>query len=216
MIRTDYDANGQAIAENYEDHLIESLKDPGFAKEYINAALEDEDYRVFLMALRDVADAFGITKLATSAGLNRENIYKMLSTKGNPRISSLIPLLRAIGLRLSTEKTETIASDDSDSFFYQVYEPVGYKVDTESSYTLACPPEKSYHELLFARRAGFWSMPEICGPKFDKHVYVRVGSNLDEERYGCIYGNPVGENIVEFPVPCDPIAAAKQELALAA
>ncbi|MBA2334497.1 MAG: putative addiction module antidote protein [Blastocatellia bacterium] len=103
MIRTDYDIDGKPIAENYEDHLIQSLKDPAYAKDYLNAALEDDDYHVFLLALRDVANAFGITNLASNAELNRENIYKMLSAKGNPRISSLMPLLRAIGIRLSTE-----------------------------------------------------------------------------------------------------------------
>jgi len=44
---------------------------------------------VFLLALRDVADAFGIRRIAAKAHLNRENIYKMLSAKGNPKISSL-------------------------------------------------------------------------------------------------------------------------------
>lgn len=103
MIRTEYDADGRPIAENYEDHLIESLKDPAYAKEYLNASLEDEDYRVFLLALRDVATAFGVSHLAASADLNRENIYRMLSPKGNPRMSSIVALLRALGVQLTTE-----------------------------------------------------------------------------------------------------------------
>ena len=103
MIRIEYDADGRPLSASYEDYLIESLKDPEEAKAYLNAALEDEDYHVFLLALRDVATAFGITDIASNAELNRENIYKMLSAKGNPRISSLIPLLRAIGVRLTTE-----------------------------------------------------------------------------------------------------------------
>lgn len=97
------DIYGEPLTASYEDYLIESLKDPKEARAYLNAALEDEDYRVFLLALRDVADAFGITKIATKAGLNRENIYRMLSRNGNPSISSLFPLLHAIGVRLNTE-----------------------------------------------------------------------------------------------------------------
>lgn len=108
MIRTYYGSNGKPIAESYEDHLVESLKDPAYAQEYLNAALEDEDYRVFLLALKDVATAFGIKNVADEAGLNRENIYKMLSPNGNPRISSLIGLLRAIGVRLKTETAEPV------------------------------------------------------------------------------------------------------------
>ncbi len=107
MITTEYDNQGLPVAESYEDHLRESLKDPECANAYINAALEEDDHRVFLLALRDVADAYGIKKVASSAKLNRENIYRMLSEKGNPRISSLIPLLKAIGVRLATEPIES-------------------------------------------------------------------------------------------------------------
>lgn len=97
------DKNGRPLTASYQDYLIESLKDPVEAEAYLNAALEDEDYRVFLLALRDVADAYGITQVANIADLNRENIYRMLSPKGNPRISSIVAVLRAIGVRLKTE-----------------------------------------------------------------------------------------------------------------
>ncbi|CAN5175551.1 hypothetical protein BH20ACI2_BH20ACI2_10950 [soil metagenome] len=103
MKGTEYGVDGRAISTSYEDYLIESLKDPEEAKAYLNAALEDEDYRVFLLALRHVATALGVSSIASNADLNRENIYKMLSAKGNPRFSSLVPLLRAIGIRLTTE-----------------------------------------------------------------------------------------------------------------
>ncbi len=103
------DIHGEPLTASYEDYLIESLKDPREARAYLNAALEDEDYRVFLLALRNIADAFGMTDIAKKAGLNRENIYRMLSKKGNPTISSLFPLLHAIGVRLNIElaKPET-------------------------------------------------------------------------------------------------------------
>jgi probable addiction module antidote protein len=103
MSEDKYDSNGKRIGESYDRHLIESLKDPEYAVEYLNATLEDEDYKVFLLALRDVAEASGIKKVAIVSDLNRENIYRMLSPKGNPRISSLVSLLRAIGIRLNTQ-----------------------------------------------------------------------------------------------------------------
>lgn len=40
-----------------------------------------------------------------SRKLRRENIYKMLSAKGNPKISSLVALLRSVGVQLKTEIT---------------------------------------------------------------------------------------------------------------
>ena len=45
--------------ESYRESLLESLKDPGEAAQYLNACLEDDDARVFRMALRDVAEACG-------------------------------------------------------------------------------------------------------------------------------------------------------------
>lgn len=84
---------------------MESLKDTLEAAAYLNAALEDGDQEVFLLALRDVTEARGMTDVARDAKLNRENLYRMLSAQGNPQLSSLNTLLRSLGLRL-TVKTE--------------------------------------------------------------------------------------------------------------
>ena len=47
------------------------------AAEYLNAALEDGEPEVFLLALRDVVDSFGgMGKLAASTSLNRENLLQ--------------------------------------------------------------------------------------------------------------------------------------------
>jgi DNA-binding phage protein len=43
--------------EPYRDGLLLALRNPDEAAEYLNACLEDGDLRVFLLALRDVADA---------------------------------------------------------------------------------------------------------------------------------------------------------------
>ncbi|HEX9627024.1 MAG TPA: addiction module antidote protein [Acidiferrobacterales bacterium] len=70
--------------------------------EYLTAALEDGDERVLLMALRNVAAARGgMTKLARETGLSRESLYRALSDTGNPRLSSLVMVLDALGLKLS-------------------------------------------------------------------------------------------------------------------
>jgi len=87
----------------YEQGLKESLRDPQEAAEYLNAALEDESQEVFLMALKDVADARGISEIARHANLNRENLYRVLSKKGNPKLTSLVAVLRSVGLKLAVE-----------------------------------------------------------------------------------------------------------------
>ena len=86
----------------YQPDLIERLRDAGEAKEYLNAALEEDDPELFLLALRNVAEAQGgVGQLAEEAKLNRESLYKMLSERGNPELRSLDALLHALGFRLA-------------------------------------------------------------------------------------------------------------------
>jgi probable addiction module antidote protein len=92
--------------ESYRESLLESLKNPDEAAQYLNACLEDEDARVFLLALRDVADARGgIRDLSRNTRLNRESLYRMLSRSGNPSLDSLTAVLNACGLRLAVQST---------------------------------------------------------------------------------------------------------------
>lgn len=88
--------------KSYQTDLIEGLRDPIEAGEYLNAALEEEDPELFLVALRNVAEAQGgVAQLAAKTKLNRESLYKMLSERGNPELKSLDTLLRALGFRLA-------------------------------------------------------------------------------------------------------------------
>lgn len=93
-----------AKTTSYQKDLVESLKDPCEAAAYLNAAIEEGDRAVFLLALRNVAEAHGgMAAIARKANLSRESLYRMLSGKGNPEIKSLYTLLHAIGLRLAIE-----------------------------------------------------------------------------------------------------------------
>lgn len=88
--------------KSYQADLIEGLRDPIEAGEYLNAALEEEDQELFLVALRNVAEAQGgVAQLAAKTKLNRESLYKMLSERGNPELKSLDTLLHAPGFRLA-------------------------------------------------------------------------------------------------------------------
>jgi probable addiction module antidote protein len=76
--------------------------DPDFAAEYLEAALEDrDDPRVLLIALRHLAQAQGIAKVAKIAGIERESLYRALSAGGNPRLSTLIAVTKAVGFRIT-------------------------------------------------------------------------------------------------------------------
>jgi len=91
-------------SRDYQEHLIESLRDPREAASYLDAALDVGDRAAFLLAMRNVIDAMGgMSDIARGTGLNRENLYRALSEKGNPELSSLEKLLKALGMRLSVE-----------------------------------------------------------------------------------------------------------------
>jgi probable addiction module antidote protein len=78
------------------------LQDPKNAAAYIEATLTEGDSSDLLHALRDVTEARGgIANIAKKTGLNRETLYRTLSKRGNPQLSSLAAILGATGLRLS-------------------------------------------------------------------------------------------------------------------
>lgn len=95
------------ITARYEDGLKASLTNPDEAAAYLNAALEENDQEIFLLALRDIAEARGFSQVAQDTFLNRENLYRMLSSTGNPHLSSLNALLQSLGLRLAVEVEST-------------------------------------------------------------------------------------------------------------
>lgn len=89
---------------DYQKELIKSLKDPRESVAYLNVALIDEDPKIFLLALKNVLEAHGgLGKVSKKTKLNRENLYRMLSDKGNPEFSSIYKLLNSIGLQLSVQ-----------------------------------------------------------------------------------------------------------------
>jgi len=68
--------------------------------EYLNAALEDENPDVFLVAISDVAKGWGMAQLAKDAGLGRESLYKALAPGAKPRYDTVLKLIRALGVEL--------------------------------------------------------------------------------------------------------------------
>ena len=97
----------------YEDSLIESLKDPVEAAAYLSVHLEDDSpyaEETFLLALQDVAKAYGISEVAKKAKVGRESLYKTLSGSVNPKLSTLKKLLDTVGLKIIIEPKEATAS----------------------------------------------------------------------------------------------------------
>ena len=95
------------LTENYEEDLIERLKNSEYAVEYLNVILDSEDdekkEETFLLALRDIAKANGVSQTAKKAKLGRESLYKSLSENGNPKFGTLLTLLSSLGMKLKLE-----------------------------------------------------------------------------------------------------------------
>jgi probable addiction module antidote protein len=83
--------------------VAEFLEDEETIAEYLNMALEDPNPEMFLMAVRNIARARGMTQLARDTGLGRESLYKALSEGAKPRYDTILKVVRALGVKLHAE-----------------------------------------------------------------------------------------------------------------
>ena len=70
---------------------------------YLTEALEDPDPDMFIIAVKTVARARGMTQLAKDSGLGRESLYKALSPGAKPRYQTIMKVVRALGVKLHSE-----------------------------------------------------------------------------------------------------------------
>ena len=73
---------------------------------YITAALETGDADFVRDALGIVAKARGMSQVAKIANLNRESLYKALSQTGNPEFTTVMRVVRAVGLTLAARPAQ--------------------------------------------------------------------------------------------------------------
>lgn len=91
---------------SHEDAMVQMLRnDPAFTAEYVRVALEEVGEKggqaALLSVLRQVAKARGMAYVAKAAGVERESLYRALSPRGNPRLTTLIALMKTLGLSLT-------------------------------------------------------------------------------------------------------------------
>jgi probable addiction module antidote protein len=97
-------------SKSHDEAVIQELRDnPAYAVEYLKEALaETDEPSVLLLALRRIAEARGgVAKVAKAAGIERESLYRALSRHGNPRLSTLVAVTKAIGLQLTVEPAKS-------------------------------------------------------------------------------------------------------------
>ena len=103
------------LTGDYEKWLIESLKNKKDAAIFLQTALEqfqdDGDSEALLLSFRHVAEAQGwLGDLAKKTSLNRESLYKTLSSRGNPKLKTLGAILKALGFEFSIKPIHKMAS----------------------------------------------------------------------------------------------------------
>ena len=77
------------------------LDSPESIAAYIEAAFEDGDPALITHALGVVARAKGMSQLARDAGVTRETLYKALTADGDPKLSTFVGVMKALGIRLT-------------------------------------------------------------------------------------------------------------------
>lgn len=85
-----------------QDHL----KTEKECRLFLEAAFEDagDDPAYLAHAIGEVARARGMTRVAHETGLAREALYRSLSKNGNPELGTVLKVLHALGLQLTTKK----------------------------------------------------------------------------------------------------------------
>ena len=85
------------------------LKTPADRAAYLAAAFEEGDEVFIKHALNDIARAIGMTEVAKAAGISREGLYKALGRKGDPKLSTLLGIAKALKVHLTVAPSEIAA-----------------------------------------------------------------------------------------------------------
>ena len=89
--------------------VAEHLRTPEEMAAYLEACFDEAggDAAFIAKALGDIARAKGMGKVAREAGLSRESLYKALSGERSPGFDTILKVVRALGLRLHAEASQT-------------------------------------------------------------------------------------------------------------
>jgi probable addiction module antidote protein len=80
--------------------VVEHLKTEEDMALYLEACLAEADPALIAAALGDIARARGMSQVAHDVGLSRESLDSVLSGEGNPDFSTMIKIVKALGLQL--------------------------------------------------------------------------------------------------------------------
>jgi probable addiction module antidote protein len=82
----------------------DDLGDPQDQAALLAEAFASGDRRFITTALGAVARARGMASVAEEAGVTRPALYKSLAETGDPQLSTLLGVVKALGLRLAIQR----------------------------------------------------------------------------------------------------------------
>ena len=90
---------------NFEENILERLKDVEYQKEFLNASLEDYmtdgDFKGFFKSLELVIKSRGsVSEFSKKTKLNRRNLYSMFEGEQKPQLDTIIKVLNELGYSL--------------------------------------------------------------------------------------------------------------------
>jgi probable addiction module antidote protein len=85
--------------------VVDYLKSDEDIAAYLDACIDEagDDAAYIAAALGDIARARGMAQMAKDTGISREGLYKALSADGNPSLATVLKVVKALGLKLTTK-----------------------------------------------------------------------------------------------------------------
>ncbi|ANQ49571.1 putative addiction module antidote protein [Flammeovirga sp. MY04] len=98
----DLDLMHNSTPFNASEYLTEDETVDSFLFETI----EEGDIAELIEAIKEVAKATGVKKIAETTGLNRGNVNQIINSKTDPKLSTFIKMLNAMGLKMTISSVE--------------------------------------------------------------------------------------------------------------
>ena len=103
----------EEITGNFSENLLKELKDPDFAANFLNVAIEDfyedHDMASFNHALGYILKSGNISQIAKEADISRSHVYRIFNGESKSTFIDMLRLLRATGFDLVVKPSEKSA-----------------------------------------------------------------------------------------------------------
>ena len=95
----------ETIPWEASEHILDDNDARLYLAAVIDEAIDAGDPSIVALALRDIAKARGMSDLARESGVSRRTLYGALSEGGDPKLSTLLAVMKALGVRVAARAT---------------------------------------------------------------------------------------------------------------